>query len=842
MIDKRAVPVTVPLFLSALIASPAMGADVVGETVADNVTYDYHEVRVDVPAVPDDGDHSVGLFVSSYPTYHPVTIQINDALKITATNGTTQGGTTGFSTGQDFTVTGKTLEIDASGVSSGSGAVHGFSIHNGVDPSTPAYANIEVDNLVVKADAPNSEARGFEIGQGTIVNMRGKSLDVQVSGDYATGIFDWHYGDPADRVTNMNYDTVTVTAQGNGRENEWYAYNGIWASDGEVNINARKTTVVVQNTNSADTHALVANGANGAINVTGDVELRSTNRNGLSYAARAWNGAKIRMGEYGVDDGVVRVVQGNLLTQQDGTEMTMSFTNDASSLTGNARTYGGATNLTVTNGAHWNMAGNSTISKLYAANGGVISLNYIPDVFQTLTVDRLQGEGANFHLTVDIDADAADTVKIGNGSGAHQILVHSTGAEPQRQRMNTYLVEQKAGSATFTLANRAGLVDAGVYVYDLHHETNATTGTGTGWYLHRYDREDPEYPDPGTPEEPGQPDPGSPEEPGQPNPSTPEEPGLPILPEPPLSPTAEAVVTLSGVSSSYSMWHSQLADLRKRLGEVRDDTALNGVWFRTFAQKDKLDGLYRTRFSQDVYGASLGYDRAIRTDDANRWLFGVKGSYTKADQDANGIWGGSGKNESFGAALYATWTHVDGWYADGIVTWDRYRQEIKDHMLDGTPVSGHFNRYSAGASIEGGRKIALSGDFFIEPQLQLSYFWLKGKNFTMNNGMEVETENADVVTGRAGVVIGKQWQISPSRWVQPYLKGGVIHEFTGDDKTVINTIHTFDGDIAGTRGYYGVGLDWRINGQARLYGEVERQDGDHIKSLWNATVGLRVAF
>ena len=112
----------------------------------------------------------------------------------------------------------------------------------------------------------------------------------------------------------------------------------------------------------------------------------------------------------------------------------------------------------------------------------------------------------------------------------------------------------------------------------------------------------------------------------------------------------------------------------------------------------------------------------------------------------------------------------------------------------------------------------------------------------MNNGMEVETENADVVTGRAGVVIGKQWQISPSRWVQPYLKGGVIHEFTGDDKTVINTIHTFDGDIAGTRGYYGVGLDWRINGQARLYGEVERQDGDHIKSLWNATVGLRVAF
>ena len=112
-------------------------------------------------------------------------------------------------------------------------------------------------------------------------------------------------------------------------------------------------------------------------------------------------------------------------------------------------------------------------------------------------------------------------------------------------------------------------------------------------------------------------------------------------------------------------------------------------------------------------------------------------------------------------------------------------------MLDGTPVSGSYNRYALGASIEAGRHFKLANDVFIEPQLQLSYFWLKGKNFTMDNGLAVDTKNADVVTGRAGLVLGKKWEISKNRYVQPYVKGGVIHEFTGDDKTIINADNVF---------------------------------------------------
>ena len=221
-------------------------------------------------------------------------------------------------------------------------------------------------------------------------------------------------------------------------------------------------------------------------------------------------------------------------------------------------------------------------------------MTYLPGNFQTLKIDNLEGSGGSlFKLKTDIEGDASDTIKVTNGTGTNRILVHSVGAEPQSERMNTYLAEVASGDASFVLENRARLVDAGTYVYDLHNETNANTGVGTGWYLQRTEREI-------------------------------------------LSPTAEAVVTLTGIASSYSMWHSQLADLRKRMGEIRYDEKKDGFWFRAFGQKDKLDGLEDTRFSQDVYGASAGFDRLVKQDANNDWLFGVKGQYTKADQDLHG--------------------------------------------------------------------------------------------------------------------------------------------------------------------------------------------------------------
>lgn len=71
-------------------------------------------------------------------------------------------------------------------------------------------------------------------------------------------------------------------------------------------------------------------------------------------------------------------------------------------------------------------------------------------------------------------------------------------------------------------------------------------------------------------------------------------------------------------------------------------------------------------------------------------------------------------------------------------------------MLDGRGVSGKVNNFGLGLSAEVGKKFGLTKDFFVEPQAQLAYYWIKGKDFSMSNGMKVEQGDFNSWVGRLG--------------------------------------------------------------------------------------------
>ena len=96
---------------------------------------------------------------------------------------------------------------------------------------------------------------------------------------------------------------------------------------------------------------------------------------------------------------------------------------------------------------------------------------------------------------------------------------------------------------------------------------------------------------------------------------------------------------------------------------------------------------------------------------------------------------------------------------------DWYNHKLRTSMLDGTRVHDDRSSYGLGASLEAGRKLdfAFSNEgrdyWFLEPQLQLSYFWVKGGDFHASNGMKIEQKNMDSLTGRAGLVLGKKFSL-----------------------------------------------------------------------------------
>ena len=442
--------------------------------------------------------------------------------------------------------------------------------------------------------------------------------------------------------------------------------------------------------------------------------------------------------------------------------------------------------------------------------------------FHTIYRDWIE-DGSTLRLKTDFVSGRTDQVIINywqDWEGQFRIHVTPTGAESGIPETDFLAHLLEGAQVNCSLTNPGGKVDMGVYVYELARRELPIPPVVEEAFYAAPDTEGAFY--------------------------------VAADPEPPIewylrrvegekSPTAETVLGLSGMASSYAMWMGQLSDLRERLGEIRYGNGTDGLWVRGFTEKNRLSGLAGIDFSQNFYGTSFGYDRLMEQDKDNRWLLGLRGQLTRAEQKIDGLHGGSGDSRSYGIAAYATWQHTDGWYSDTVLTWDWYDQNFKTRMLDGTRVYGSYNTYAGGISQELGRMFRFDNGCFIEPQLQLSWYWMKGMDFTTSNGMKVEQDDAYALTGRAGLVLGKKWDLSEDRYFQPYLKGGVNHEFMGDQKVTVNGI-AFSDDLRGTRIYYGTGFDVQFAPNARFYAEFEREDGHKASTPWSVSAGLRVAF
>lgn len=288
----------------------------------------------------------------------------------------------------------------------------------------------------------------------------------------------------------------------------------------------------------------------------------------------------------------------------------------------NARDVKGVT-MNLGGGAYWSFSGESTMRCLNGSGGEVRMQNGTTG--DTANIGSLSGKGS-FLLDTDIDADTADSVFAKTGSDAeYGVLVENSGSAPNRERMNQYLVKTEDKGGTFSLLNRDGKVEAGIYSYSLASEE---VRDGKEWYLMRSDlmpepEPDPE-PTPGTdPDEPGPaPDPGT--EPDEPSPA----PDAPITTDE-LSSTARAA--LGSIVSPF-IWYIEVDSLYKRIDEYTPDYE-GGAWFRAFGKKEYYDNGLVDGVTQEYGGMSAGYDWVKAYDDGAKLYYGFMLGYGEGERE-----------------------------------------------------------------------------------------------------------------------------------------------------------------------------------------------------------------
>ena len=361
------------------------------------------------------------------------------------------------------------------------------------------------------------------------------------------------------------------------------------------------------------------------------------------------------------------------------------------------------------------------------------------------------------------------------------------------------------------------------------------TGIGEGdWYLVRNDSD--------TPEEPDNPNPDD-----KPTPN----------PDPVLPPEVDTNLNIGTSASQALAYFADLDDLRERIGEVRYGAqsevrygAQSGAWAKAFTKQDRMTGSGRHGFKQEGYGINVGYDTFASVNEEGAWLVGGALRYGHADQEGYASTGrGSGDLDEYSAKLYATYMHKGGSYADFVVQAGHYEQELDglDNTGKGTSHAD-YDTFGTGVSVEVGHMFTLNNGeddrpwfnhWFIEPQAQLAYFFADGADYTTSTGLKVKQDNADFLTGRLGVVIGKKFNYGGNdeldkRYFQIALIGGIKHEFLGEQSIkytgVDGVSRSFDADdIDGTRAYYGVNLDWQLSDDLRIYAQFDREEGEHYE-------------
>lgn len=339
-----------------------------------------------------------------------------------------------------------------------------------------------------------------------------------------------------------------------------------------------------------------------------------------------------------------------------------------------------------------------------------------------------------------------------------------------------------------------------------------------------------------------------------------DEPVPPVTPPvtPPLPPEVNDNMTIGTSAGQALAYLADLEDLRTRLGEVRYGSQ-DGAWVKAFSKKDTV----KTSFKQDAYGINLGADVLVNCNEESAWLLGGAFRYGKAEQDGLGNDSVTGQLEEYSFKAYAAWMKDNGAYADFVAQTGRYEQELNGADNTGLGTSrANFSTYGYGLSAEVGHMLTIDdpvddrrwyNHWFIEPQLQLAYFHVQGQDYKTSTGLAVSQGNADFLTGRAGLVLGKKFNYGTiddldRRYFQVALLGGVKHEFLGGDQTISYTgvdgakASVRAGDIDGTRFYYGVNCDWQVTENLRLYAQASREEGDRYTKDYDISVGGKLLF
>lgn len=434
-------------------------------------------------------------------------------------------------------------------------------------------------------------------------------------------------------------------------------------------------------------------------------------------------------------------------------------------------------------GANWTMTDTSSVGSL-AMNGGQVTFGDNA-TFYRLNVENLSGNGT-FVMASDFSNGNTDFLNVtGNASGSHGLLMGSNGADPSLDSLK--VVHMGSGDAQFSLLNQGEQVDLGAYSYKLVQKGDQD------WYLDRETRT--------------------------------------------ISPMTRTVMAL--FNTPITIAYGEMTSLRSRMGELRYNQGKNaGVWMRAYGNQHNIaDASSGVGYQQNQRGLTFGADAQLGE---SNWTLGLLAGHSRSDLNLS--YGSSGSIDSYYVGGYATWMDPEsGYYVDSVLKYNRYQNDAKVGLSDGTRTKGDYDTHGMSASVEVGKHIKLDDGYFIEPFAQVAAAAVAGKDFTLDNGFDANGDVNRSLLGKVGTTLGKTISLGGDSMIQPYVKAAFAHEFAQRNQVQVNN-NLFNNDLSGSRAELGAGVAWTVAKDFQVYGEAGYMNGKNIEMPYSFSLGASYRF
>jgi outer membrane autotransporter protein len=443
--------------------------------------------------------------------------------------------------------------------------------------------------------------------------------------------------------------------------------------------------------------------------------------------------------------------------------------------------------LNINSNSNWTLTGNDSIGAL-GMNGGTVTFGTTTDTpvtYHTLNIGTLSGNGT-FTMKGDFASGEHDFLNVaGASSGDFALAVAASGLDAVSPQQLTLVRTGTTDAANFALAGEQR-VDVGTWSYGL--ASREIEGGAKEWFL-----------DPTTEV---------------------------------ISPGARSVLAL--FNTAPTVWYGESSSLRSRMGELRFNGGQAGGWIRTYGNKYNVADGSGVGYQQTQKGLSLGADARVGESQV---LVGVLAGTSESDLDLNR--GTSGTVKSYYVGPYVTWLDSDtGYYFDGMLKFNRFRNESKVNLSDGSCTKGDYDNWGVGGSAEFGRHIKLADGYFVEPFTQLSAVQIQGKRYTLNNDMEADGDSMRSLLGKAGATFGRNFGFGHGAVAQPYVRAAISHEFASNNEVKVNN-NVFNNDLSGSRAEFGAGVAVAMSAQWQVHADFDYSKGEHIEQPLGANIGVR---